>query len=198
MEYFNKIKNYLLSRGNKKNIQNLVIILIFGLIIVITANFFMSADNPSPGYIEVATTSRQNMNNSVLGYEESLKQELADVLSQIEGAGSVKAMIYFDAGNEVIPAFNQNDSTKVTEENDGSGGKRVTNEDINSTSVVTTSEGGGNKPFILKEVKPKITGVIVIAEGAKNPEVKYKLYEAVKTIFSIEQYKVNIYPMQKK
>ena len=198
MEYFNKVKNYLLSRGNKKNIQNLVIILIFGLIIVITANFFMSSDTPSPGYIEVATNSGQNVNNSGLGYEERLKQELADVLSEIEGAGSVKAMIYFDAGNEVIPAFNENDSTKVTEENDGNGGKRVTNEDTNSTSVVTTSEGGGNKPFILKEVKPKITGVIVIAEGAKNPEVKYKLYEAVKTIFSIEQYKVNVYPMQKK
>lgn len=200
MNYYNKLKEYLVSRGNKKNMQNLVIIFIIGLIIVIAANFFFSPENSTPGYVEVKAVNSQEKSvssPSTSSYEERLKQELVDVLSQIEGSGKVKAMIYFESGSESVPAFNYNDSTKVTEENDGNGGKRVTNEDTNSTSVVTTNEGGGSKPFILKEVNPKISGVIVIAEGAGNPDVKYRLYEAVKTVFNIEQYKVNIYPMQK-
>lgn len=197
MEYYNKIKNYLLNRGSKKNIQNLIIIFIIGLIIILAANFFMSSGTPPGGYVEINTNSDELKNISPVGYEEKLKQELIDVLSEIEGVGSVKVMIYFDSSSETIPAYNQNDSIKVTEENDGNGGKRVTNENNNNTSVVTTSEGGGNKPFVIKEIKPKIAGVIVISEGANNPEVKYKLFQAVKTVFNIEQYKVNIYPMKK-
>jgi stage III sporulation protein AG len=131
-------------------------------------------------------------------YEDKVKQELEKVLGEIQGVGNVSVMIHFDSGNEYIPAFNQNNSTKVTEESDNDGGKRLTKEDDNSTSIVTTNESGNNKPFIVKELKPKISGVIVIAEGAENPDVKYRLYEAVKTVFGIEQYKVNIYPMGKK
>jgi stage III sporulation protein AG len=103
-----------------------------------------------------------------------------------------------ESGSEAIPAYSQNNSNKITEENDSNGGKRITNENTNSNTIVTTNEGGINKPFIVKEVKPKISGVIVISEGASNPDVKYKLYEAVKTVFNLQQYKINIYPRQKK
>lgn len=202
MGYFDKVKKFIQSRGNKKNINDLIIILIIGLIIVIVANFFISPENVSPGYVEVNSNNNEekagvNTAMPAGGYEENLKQELTNTLTQIDGAGRVKVMIYFETGSESVPAFNQTDSTKVTEENDGSGGKRLTNEKNSTVTVVDVNEGGGSKPFILKEVKPKITGIIVIAEGADDPNVKYKLYEAVKTVFSIEQYKVNIYPMEK-
>lgn len=199
MDYFKKLKDRLINRGNKKNMQDLVIILIFGIIIVIASNFFFPPAKVSSGYVEVNTNSgsASNSQSQYTSYEDSLESELTEVLRQIEGAGKVKVMIYYDSGNESVPAYNENDTTKVTEENDSSGGKRVTSENSNSSTVVTTNDGSGNKPFIIKEVKPKISGVIVIAEGADNPEVKYKLYEAVKTIFNVDQYKVNVYPMQK-
>jgi stage III sporulation protein AG len=106
-------------------------------------------------------------------------------------------MISFESGSESVPAFNSNNSKKVTEENDSSGGKRTTNENTVSTDVVTSNEAGGSKPFITKEMKPVISGVIVIAEGAANPDVKYELYEAVKTVFNISQLKVKVLPMEK-
>jgi len=191
-----KLKDYIVKRGFKKNAQDLTIVFAIGLIIVITFNFFTPSQR-SGGYIEVKTNNEQ-VKEVNLSYEEKVKQELTDVLSQIDGVGKVKVMVYFDSGSEVIPAYNENNSTKVTEENDGGGGKRVTNENTNSNMVVTTNEGSGNRPFIVKELKPKISGVIVIAEGAGNPDVKYRLYEAVKTVFNLQQYKINIYSMQKK
>jgi stage III sporulation protein AG len=197
MEYINKIKEYILGRGTKKNIQDLATILIIGLIAVISINFFIPNNKQSPGYIEIKSNNEQIKNVNV-GYEEQMKQELTDVLSQIAGVGKVSVMIYFVSGSEAVPAYSKNDSTKVTEENDGNGGKRITNENNDSTVIVTTNEGGGSRPFVLKELKPQISGIIVIAEGASNPDVKYKLYEAVKTVFNLQQYRVNIYPMQKK
>lgn len=196
MNYYEKLKNHIIKRGNKKNIQDLTSLLIIGLIIVLTFNFFMPPTSTSPGYIEVKQ-NKEEVKTAAVGYEEKMKQELTDVLTQIDGAGKVKVMLYFESGTEAIPAYSQSVSSKVTEENDGNGGKRVTNENNNSNTIVTTSENNGSKPFILKELKPRISGVIVIAEGASNPDVKYKLYEAVKTVFNLQQYKINIYPMQK-
>lgn len=194
MDFMNKIKDRFIKRGSKKNMQDLLALFIIGLILVIAYNFFASPENQSPGYVEI---NPENESQPAASYEESIEQELTETLSQIEGAGKVKVMIYFQSGSESVPAYSSNDSNRVTEETDSDGGKRVTNESNKSTTVVTTNEGGGSKPFILTELKPKISGVIVVAEGASNPEVKYKLYEAVKTLFNVEQYKVNVYPMKK-
>lgn len=197
MDWYNKVKNFLTNRGMKKNMQDLIYIFIIGLIIVIAASFFATPQSKkTAGYIDSGTVNNTN-NTANLSYGDKMKAELTDVLGKIEGAGKVSVMITFEGSDEVIPAYSQNNSTKVTEENDGSGGKRVTNENTSSTTVVTTNEGGNTKPFITKEVNPKISGIIVIAEGAGNPDVKYKLYEAVKTVFNLQQYKVNIYAMEK-
>lgn len=197
MVNLNKLKETILARGTKRNIQDLIIIFIIGLSLVILYNFFSSNKVPSPGYVEVNKTAEAQESSANLSYEDKMTQELTDVLEQIEGAGKVKVMIYFNSGSEVVPAYSENESNRVTEESDSDGGKRTTNEKSNSNTIVTTSEGNESRPFILKEVKPKISGIIVVAEGASNPNVKYKLYEAVRTVFNIEQYRVNVYAMEK-
>ncbi|HBM74288.1 MAG TPA: stage III sporulation protein AG [Clostridiaceae bacterium] len=194
MDFFNKIKDQIMSRGSKKNMQDLLILFIIGLIMVLTYNFFTSKEKEQQGYVEVKP---QTETQAPVGYEEEMEQKLTDTLSHIEGAGKVKVMIYFQSGAESVPAYSQNSSNSVTEETDSDGGKRITNENTSSETVITTNEAGGSKPFIIEEVKPKISGVIVVAEGAGNPEVKYKLYEAVKTLFNVEYNKVNVYPMKK-
>lgn len=197
-----KIKEYFMNRGMKKNMQDLTILFLLGLLIVLTASFFVPSKNVSSGLLSNNEENKAEENTAVEhyytnNYEDNIKHELVNVLGEIQGVGKVSVMIHFESGNEYLPAFNQNNSTKVTEESDSDGGKRITKENDSSTSIVTTNEGGNNTPFIVKEIKPKISGVIVIAEGAENPDVKYRLYEAVKTVFGIEQYKVNIYPMEK-
>lgn len=196
MDFMNKLKEYFMKRDTKKNIQDLLIIFIVGLMIVILYNFF-TPSKTSPGYIEVLSSNEKPVSKAAADYEDKLKQELTDTLSLIEGAGKVKVMIYFESGNESVPAFSENQSNRVIEETDSDGGKRITNENNNSTNVITSNENGSSKPFVIKEIKPKISGIIVIAEGASNPEIKYRLYEAVKTVFNIAQYKINVYAMQK-
>jgi stage III sporulation protein AG len=196
MEILDKVKNYLMRRGRKKNMDDLMIVFIVGVIIILAANFFLTPVRKSPGLI-TADTENVQTKSVALTYEEKLAQELTNVLGHIKGAGKVEVMISFESGSEVVPAFSSNNSTKVTEENDGSGGKRDINENTVSTNIVTTNEAGATKPFITKEIKPKISGVIVIAEGAGSPDVKYELYEAVKTVFNISQLKVKVLPMEK-
>jgi len=197
MNIFEKLKDVVLKRDSKKNFQDLTILFIIGLIIVIVFNFFSPQTNRIPGYVEVSEQPKQEGKKLNLSYEEKMEQELTSVLKKIHGVGEVEVMITFESGDEYVPAYNHNYSTKVTEESDSGGGKRVTNENNNSNTVVTSSEGGTTKPFVVKKMNPKVLGIIVVAEGAENPDVKYQLYEAVKTVFNLEQYRVNIYPMEK-
>lgn len=126
--------------------------------------------------------------------EELIEYRLKNILENIEGVGDVEIMITFEMGAEIIPASNKSKSSDTTEEKDSGGGARtIVSEDITET-VVMTNENYGTKLLVLKEIKPKVNGVIVVAKGAENIEVKARLYDAVKTVLQIPGHKVEIYP----
>ncbi|HBM80157.1 MAG TPA: stage III sporulation protein AG, partial [Clostridiaceae bacterium] len=166
MEYFNKLKEYILKRGMKKNIQDLTVFFLIGLILIFAANILVSNNKSVNDKKAEAALAVQNKSPS---YKDELEEELTGILNNIQGAGNVKVMIYLETGTESVPAYNSNNTKKVTEETDGNGGKRITNEDDSQTTIVTTNDNGVNKPYIIKEVNPKISGVIVTAEGANDP-----------------------------
>ena len=97
-------------------------------------------------------------------------------------------MITLEDTIEKIPAFNTIKNNETTSEIDSQGGTReIVREDMN-IQIVTSNEGG---LMVLKEIKPTVRGVIVIAEGAENLE--RMLYEAVKTVLGISGNRVEVY-----
>lgn len=46
---------------------------------------------------------------------------------------------------------------------------------------------------MLREIKPQVRGVIVVAEGAEDIEVKMRLYDAVKTVLQVSGDRVQVY-----
>ena len=96
-----------------------------------------------------------------------------------------------------INAKNQVEGQKATktEETDTNGGKRVSDQQNDTTKVVMSSESGGNSPVILKTYKPKVIGVVIAAEGAESSKVRYDIEKAVSSLYGISVEKVNVYPM---
>lgn len=130
-------------------------------------------------------------------YEDKLKKELSDTLIQVKGVGKVSVMIYFEGSSESIPAVNSNDTNKKTEESDKEGGNRTITESSKSSTVVTTGDSGSNKALIVKELRPKIGGVMIVAEGAENSSVKEEVTNAVKTLLALPANKVSVSSMKK-
>ncbi len=106
-------------------------------------------------------------------------------------------MITFESGEEKVPAVNINNSTNKTVEKDTEGGTRNTIQENEGSSVVITNNGDKTQPLIVKEYKPKIKGVCIVAEGAENNITKLRISKAVVDLFSLEENKVNVYPMKK-
>ena len=188
-KYIAKIKKYLEKINNKKFMFNLFIILIIGIILLIVANIFLEQKKDTEKALESENIINNPMIND-LDYGSLLEKKLEEILSQLKGVGKVKAMITLEDTVEKIPAFNTTKNSETTNEIDSQGGTReIVREDM-TIQVVTGNEGS---PIVLKEIRPTVKGVIVIAEGAEDLEIKEMLYEAVKTVLGIASNKVEVY-----
>ena len=189
------LMNWLKSR---KNIYNLLIVFLVGVLLVIVTNFFKTTS--TIGAEPASADAKQNgqyTQNEMSSYEQAKKNELKYILSQIDGVGRVEVMINFGSGEEQVPAINITNNTSSTKEKDNQGGERTTTQNSNGSTIVTTSKGGSTEPFILKKVNPKITGVLVVAEGAEDSKVKANIMTAVKKVFELTADKVEVYSMKK-
>ncbi len=188
-KFLNKIKEYLKNISNKDMMRNLFIILIIGIILFILADIFIE-NNKQQVKIGDNLDKVEDLQGSYSDYSTLLENKLENILSQLKGVGEVKVMITLEDTTEVVPAFNTTKNNETTRENDAQGGTReIVREDM-TVQVVTNDNG---EPIVLKEVRPTIKGVIVIAEGAENLEVKEMLYEAVKTVLGVPGNRVEVY-----
>ncbi|MBV7275060.1 stage III sporulation protein AG [Clostridiaceae bacterium UIB06] len=195
------------NSSDKKNVANLLIVLLVGVLMILTVSFFKTSN--TMGSQVLGNGDNKNSNKSSKGdqqvsddktsqeYETTIQQKLKDTLEKIDGVGKTEVMVSFESGEEQIPAVNINDSTSNTEEKDTEGGTRNTTQKNNGSTVVITNEGDTSKPLIVKTYKPKVSGVCVVAEGAGNKVTELRITKAVTDLFNIPENKVNVYPMKK-
>lgn len=195
MGFFKNIKEALSKGDIKRNISSLVALIIICIIILISWSVFFpesknNKENVINENVKPVTVEKNNLEGL---YQESIETKLENILSQIDGVGEVDVMITYEATAEVVPALNVTRSQQTTEENDKQGGRRIINQENTTENIVIVSDEGNNTPIVIKEIKPMIRGVIVVAEGADSTIIKNQLIDAVTTIFQIKSHKVKIY-----
>lgn len=156
-------KKYVNFFKNKNNII-IVIILIIGTLFMLL---------PS-------TEKKQPETPAFSDAEPNYNQELKKILSKIKGVGDVEVMITYSATSEKQLAY-EIKSDKTDRGNSGY------EENTNKQAVLSDGE-----PVILSKSYPKVKGVVVIAEGAGNTNVKANILDAVTTAFNIASHKVCI------
>lgn len=198
---FKKLMDYFKGGNKKKNVlTNIIILGLIGVLVVIVSSFFSSTDSllTSQNNKKQETKTQSDVSSqSVENYETSVENKLKDTLEDMDGVGKVQIMMYFESGEEQVPAFNVNKSTSTINETDTSGGKRTTTQNSDGDTVVMSKDGDKESPLILKKYKPKVTGVCIVAEGAENETTKLSITNAVVDLFGISADKVNVYPMKK-
>jgi len=131
--------------------------------------------------------------------EVHLERRLAEILSQVQGAGLVSVKVTFLSGRFYDYAENQTHEENVSRELDTQGATRETTQTRKSGEIVTTQERttGLAVPVVRNFTEPKIQGVLVVADGAKDAKVKKALIEAVTTLLDIPYHKVAVLPRQR-
>lgn len=69
-------------------------------------------------------------------------------------------------------------------------------EGVGEVEVMITTEDSENTLFGSTESGQRVTGVVVVAEGASSAAVNARISEAVKALFSIDAHKISIVKMK--
>lgn len=125
----------------------------------------------------------------VEGVKAQMEEELASILSQIEGAGKVSVSLTLSSDGVKTYAANVREEKKDYEEA-GGGGKKLTSETNISQDIAVNA---GNA-LLVEHKKPEVAGVLVVAEGAGNSKVRENLTYATSTLLDIPVHKVKVMP----
>lgn len=130
-------------------------------------------------------------------YEDALESKLANLLAQVKGAGAVSVSITLETGGMQEHAKNITKETKTVQEKDNAGGIRTTTETKETEQLLLSKENGADRPVIVRDYKPVIRGVLIVAEGAYDSTVKANLTRAVESGLGIPPYKITVLPQRK-
>ncbi|MHB8063074.1 MAG: stage III sporulation protein AG [Ruminiclostridium sp.] len=202
MDKFNKIlkdlKRKFAKNGSKKLIEKAVIFAIVGVICLIAGsvlfegNTTKGANGSTLDNINNADTI-QTIKQSSEAPKNEMESSLQSILSKIKGAGRVDVMITFFSGNESVPAMDIKTNENDTQEKDKEGGSRIIKQSDIENKTIYEENQGVKKPFIIKEVLPKVKGVVIVADGAEDAEVKINLAKATEALLDIAAHKIQVF-----
>ena len=125
--------------------------------------------------------------------ERALEEELEAFFSLVEGAGRVRVMVSASGGRETVFAVDTTSNHSYLMEEDAGGGTRDQRQiSTQEQTVIITDRNGLDQPLILREIEPRIEGVVIIAEGGDDPFVRDALTRAAIAVLGVEAHKVQV------
>ena len=120
----------------------------------------------------------------------ALEQQLAQTLSQIEGAGAVTVQIIVKDSGRKEYACDVQKTERNTSETSGDSQQQTTEVQENRTVVQQSGTGA----LLLAETMPEISGVLIVASGAGQASVQEKLLLAASTVLQLSCEKIAVLP----
>lgn len=181
--------------ADKKTLTNLTAAFALGVALIICGNTLFGEagakpDEERPANLTVAAEITPS-------YEEQLEKRLKAVFETVEGAGRVSVMLTLSNGKEIVIAEDTVSQRTDNRETDGAGGEREQHSvSVNGTKIIVQGEGGERRPIVLKEIEPRVEGVIIVAQGGDNVFVVDALIRATQTVLGVEPHKVQVLKMR--
>lgn len=127
--------------------------------------------------------------------EGEFETRLKEVLESIVGVGTVQVLVTVDSTEETVVQLNEKYAQQLTDETDRNGAKRHITEVTRDGQVVLYQVSSGNQaPIVIKKIKPKIRGVIVVAKGAEHATVHKLIAEAISRGLDVPLHRISVVP----
>ncbi len=196
-----QLQNLFKNRENKpanKKIQVYIYILIcLGIIIMLISNMtstFVPDEQEQLANTEAKDNAEEKHPHSIAEYERYYETQLKEILSEAIGVTNVSVKVNIASTEKKIHEKNRRNEKQITEEKDQEGGTRTIENHSIDEQVVIINNGEEDEAVVIGTEKPKVTGVIVVAEGAENLRVKQQIIEAVTRFLHIPSHQVSVLP----
>lgn len=188
------------GENGKRKTENLVVFAIVLIITVVVMNYILSGKKDKTNKTiqsEDKVLAQKNGDSQVKNKDnkQDIETRLENILSNIKGVGNVKVLITYSQESTVIPMYDEDTSTSITEEQDSGGGSRTVNESTSKKDIIYEENNGVKTPITQSIINPKIEGAIVTAKGANDANVKTNIIQAVEAVTGLATYKIQVFEM---
>ena len=133
---------------------------------------------------ESGNTGQTSKTDSLQQAATPLNEQIAELLSKVDGAGKVEVMLSIETGEEILYQFDEDINTG-----------EQTNTSKKETVVITDSQR--NEIGLIKQTNPpNYLGAIIVCQGADSPRVQLALCDAVSKITGLSSDRISILKMK--
>jgi stage III sporulation protein AG len=188
------------NREQLPRVVTLLILALIGIVLISAGNLFTVGNRTNTVKTAVEQTEPP-VQATALGNNQDetvLEERLQACLGQIAGVGDVKVMVLLASGPEYKYAVNTNTDKHTVEEKENTGRTQLTTEYNEQGQLVMarSPQDNSEKPVVTSEIKPKVQGVLVVAEGAADLRIRTIISEAVQTLLKISACQVSVFPKE--
>ena len=192
------LKKYHMEKWFKR--ENLVVLVLAGILVVIISIPVKSPEKEqkvtgAEDSVEIPVEITEEEYEKWYSYAAYLEEELEEILSTVKGVGEVSVMITLETSEEVVTQKDESVVINETEEKDAQGGTRTVLGTDRKEETIYQRVEGEEKPYITKTKLPQIEGVLVVAKGAGNAEVRKRITEIAEALFAVEAHKITVVEM---
>ncbi|MBW5446779.1 stage III sporulation protein AG [Cohnella sp. CFH 77786] len=126
--------------------------------------------------------------------ESQLEGRLKDLLETMVGVGSVNVLVTVESTEETVVQQDEKKTQQLTNESDKNGTSRHITDITSEGQVVLYEVSGGQAPIVVKKLKPRVRGVVVVAKGAENATVRKIIQEAVSRGLDVPTHRISVVP----
>ncbi|MGM9602627.1 MAG: hypothetical protein ACI3W5_13725 [Faecousia sp.] len=128
------------------------------------------------------STQKEQTQPSVTVQQEQItvEQQLANILSNVKGAGRVEVMLTIKEGEEILYQTNTD-----TSQSDTTGS-------VSSDTVILSDKDRTQSGLVRKVNGPKYQGAIILCTGANDPSVRLAIIDAVSKITGLGADKISV------
>ena len=205
MEWLRKLFEANASQKKMRPIHYFIVLLGIGVAFMIFTDFLAVKPERSLDDSQIQTTlpngnqesnpafGNSVENNVIREYENMYETQLEEILENIIGVGKVEVMVNLDSTPEIVVEKNRDTRSATTNEVDKDKATRNQSDQSRNEQVVVLN-AKQEQPVVVKTVKPKVRGVLIVAKGAENIQVKAWITEAVQKVLEVPSYKISILP----
>ncbi|MGD6966986.1 stage III sporulation protein AG [Rossellomorea vietnamensis] len=183
--------------------QYFLIVLLFGVAIMLISDMWGGGDQEKSMVMETSTQPEEDVpafgkkdsKDSVMEqYEDRYENQLREALEEIAGVSDPTIVINVESTERKVYEKDSSSQTQLTKETDREGGNRSIEDKTSDDKLVIIKNGDSEVPVILETKKPKISGVLVVAKGADNIQVKKWIIESVTRVLDVPSHRVAVMP----
>lgn len=163
-----KFKNLKLLK-NKHITYTLVILLCCIALLIAVSGFTKKSktvqDNSSTSLQSVQQSS------SAIAYANAVSSNLQNIINSVKGISNAKVLVVVTESPTI---------------------KYLTEETNGNTAIVYNKQGSSYQPVAIAEFLPKITGILIVANGTTNLAVKNNLLNAISAVYNVDISRIDI------